>query len=168
MPVRYAEPDDAAAIAAVHVRSWQAGYRGMLPGEVLDSLSVEERERAWSELIGGDAVVLVAEEGGTVAGFCTVLAPGRDPDGVPEIGALYVEPDRWGSGVGRELLDAVRREVEPESDALVVWVMAANAPGLAFYERLGFERDGAEKQEPVASLAHDDCPVQVRLRARLR
>lgn len=168
MPVRYAEPDDAAAIAAVHVRSWQAGYRGMLPDEVLDSLSVEERERAWEEALGTGAVTLVDDYDGTVVGFATLVVPARDAPRTAEIGALYVEPDRWRSGVGRGLLDAVRREVEPEWDALVVWVMAANAPGLAFYERLGFARDGAEKQEPVASLAREDSPVQVRLRARLR
>jgi len=29
--IREATPDDAPAIAAVHVRSWQAAYRGIVP-----------------------------------------------------------------------------------------------------------------------------------------
>jgi hypothetical protein len=32
--------DDADAIAPVHVRSWQAAYRGFMPDEVLDGLDV--------------------------------------------------------------------------------------------------------------------------------
>ena len=34
---------DAEAIATVHVRSWQAAYRGQLPDEYLDGLTVEDR-----------------------------------------------------------------------------------------------------------------------------
>jgi hypothetical protein len=34
--VRVARPDDAAAVAGVHVRSWQQGYRGLLPDDFLD------------------------------------------------------------------------------------------------------------------------------------
>lgn len=33
--VRNAVPDNALAVAAVHVRSWQVGYRGLLPQDYL-------------------------------------------------------------------------------------------------------------------------------------
>ena len=38
MFLRPAEPDDAMEVARVHVRSWQAGYRGLLPDAYLDGL----------------------------------------------------------------------------------------------------------------------------------
>jgi hypothetical protein len=41
--VRPARPDDAAAVAGVHVRSWQAGYRGLLPDAYLEALRPEDR-----------------------------------------------------------------------------------------------------------------------------
>src|SRR5262245_18467765 len=37
--VRWATPDDAAAIATVHVHAWQAAYAGILPEAFLRSLS---------------------------------------------------------------------------------------------------------------------------------
>lgn len=45
--VRHATANDAAAIAQVHVASWQAAYRGLLPEALLVSLSVERRQRHW-------------------------------------------------------------------------------------------------------------------------
>jgi len=41
--VRQAVPEDASAIAAVHVGSWQAAYRGLLTYELLDGLSAAQR-----------------------------------------------------------------------------------------------------------------------------
>lgn len=33
MRLRPAQPEDALAVARVHVRSWQAAYRGLLPDD---------------------------------------------------------------------------------------------------------------------------------------
>jgi ribosomal protein S18 acetylase RimI-like enzyme len=159
--VRPAVPEDAAAIARVHVRSWQAGYRGLLPDAVLDGLSVEARTETWRAHLGAESLTLVCEDGGAVVGFCALLVPGRDAGGAAEIAALYVEPERWRGGVGSELLDAARREA---LGPLVVWVMAGNDRALAFYERAGFARDGREKREPVAGLPAAESPAQIRLR----
>ena len=41
--VRTARPADALAVAEVHVRSWQTGYRRLLPDAYLDSLRPEDR-----------------------------------------------------------------------------------------------------------------------------
>ena len=38
--LRDATPADALDIATVHVESWQVGYRGLMPDEVLDGLSI--------------------------------------------------------------------------------------------------------------------------------
>ncbi len=43
MLLRPAEPADAMAVARVHVRSWQAAYRGLLPDAYLDGLRPEDR-----------------------------------------------------------------------------------------------------------------------------
>ena len=45
MPLRIREavPADARAMAEIHVRSWQAAYRGQLTDDYLDGLSVEDR-----------------------------------------------------------------------------------------------------------------------------
>src|SRR5258708_35048119 len=49
MPVRTARFEDARQIAEVHVSSWQAAYRGIVPDTLLDSLSVEAWTGLWQE-----------------------------------------------------------------------------------------------------------------------
>jgi ribosomal protein S18 acetylase RimI-like enzyme len=147
--IRAAEPGDARRIAEIHVRSWRAAYRGILPDSVLDELSVEERERSWEALLsgGGDAwLTLVAEEEAVLAGFCSVATPGGE---AAEIGALYVDPDRWRRGVGSALMSATLAALSERGrhDA-VLWVLPENQPALAFYERFGFAVEhGIEKVE---------------------
>jgi hypothetical protein len=53
MEIRRAVADDARGIAQVHVKSWQAAYRGLLPQSYLDALSVEQREAFWVQVIPG-------------------------------------------------------------------------------------------------------------------
>ena len=55
--LRRATVDDAPAIAGVHVRTWQAAYRGLMPQALLDSLTFERRRGWWKgqlELAKGD------------------------------------------------------------------------------------------------------------------
>lgn len=47
MLLRRAEPDDAIAVARVHVRSWQAAYRTLLPDDYLDQLRPEDRAQKY-------------------------------------------------------------------------------------------------------------------------
>jgi Acetyltransferase (GNAT) family len=103
--VRRAVPEDAAPIADIHVRTWQVAYRGLMPDELLQGLSVTRREKVWRKALTGEqgTAVFVAVEDGVVRGFCAVSAPSRDDeaDDVAEIGAIYVEPDAWrGPGWG--------------------------------------------------------------------
>jgi ribosomal protein S18 acetylase RimI-like enzyme len=152
--VRRATPDDASAIARVHVRAWRAAYRGILPDDLLDGLSVEQRTARWGEWLaasGGEVATLVATgAGGEVTGFCGVATPSRDDDATErtaEIAATYVDPDRWRGGIGAALLDAALGELRAAGyrDA-TLWVLAENAPARAFYARHGFAPDGRESR----------------------
>lgn len=151
--VRRALPDDAAGIAAVHVNSWRAAYRGLLPDDVLDGLSVTQREQFWSETLGAEKrpMLFVAERDGVVVGFCGMALPSRDGDlgeGVAEIGAIYVSPDLWRSGVGSELLGAALSELRGgDWRAVALWVLAENHRALGFYGQFGFAADGATRSE---------------------
>lgn len=67
--VRRAVPEDARAIAAVHVGAWQVAYRGLMADELLDGLSVAQREEVWREALagGGSPAVYVAVDSGSAA-----------------------------------------------------------------------------------------------------
>jgi hypothetical protein len=70
--VRPATPPDAPAIGRLHVRAWQAAYRGHMPDAYLDGLRPTERADYWRGVPGRDdlpGAILVAERDGEVAGF---------------------------------------------------------------------------------------------------
>ncbi|MFN2485024.1 MAG: hypothetical protein ABR609_00105, partial [Acidimicrobiia bacterium] len=76
--VRLAELSDVPRLAEIHVRSWQAAYREILPKEFLAGLSVEQREESWtSKLVAGQTFVV--EQHNVVAGFVRVAAS-EDPN----------------------------------------------------------------------------------------
>ena len=45
LTVRPATAADARGIATVRVRAWQSGYRGLIPDDYLDHMSIEENEK---------------------------------------------------------------------------------------------------------------------------
>ncbi len=47
--VRRAKASDAAAIAALQVRSWQAAYRGIVPDAFLDDLTEDAWRERWTD-----------------------------------------------------------------------------------------------------------------------
>lgn len=156
LKVREATGNDAARMAAVHVRSWQSAYRGILPDELLDGLSVAERASSWRGLLEEAEerwLTLLAEGAdGDIVGLCSVATPSRDDNAgetTAEVGALYIDPDHWREGAGSALLaTALRKLSERGWHALVLWVLPENRAALAFYERFGFTIDpGVEKLE---------------------
>jgi len=149
--IRRAEPLEVRRIAEVHVRAWQTAYRGFIPDELLDTLSVENREAMWRRTIsGGDVPIWVAERAGHVIGFAAT-EPSRDLDaglGVSELYAIYVEPEVVGTGVGRVLFArAVDHLWQGGYTAATLWVLEENTRARRFYEHAGWRPDGATKTE---------------------
>jgi GNAT superfamily N-acetyltransferase len=77
--------------------------------------------------------VIVAEYRGQIAGYAAVV--GGELDG------LFVEPDLWGRGIGRALVDAATHEARRKGLALTV---IANTSVRRFYESCGFTAEGEE------------------------
>ena len=72
--IRTATLADAGDIAGMHVASWHETCSGMLPAEMLASLSVDGRTAIWTRIMGepatsGSTVVYVAELENRIAGF---------------------------------------------------------------------------------------------------
>jgi GNAT superfamily N-acetyltransferase len=160
MFLRPAQPSDAIAVARVHVRAWQVGYRNLLPDGYLDGLRPEERAQRYNfanpdPLQPATIVAVVAEE---ICGFATT-APARDRDAADggELWALYVDPERWGRGIGAALLAAARaRLLDLGFRHAVLWVMAGNARAERFYRSDGWAPDGLRRTEPVWGVVADE------------
>ncbi|MFD7323015.1 GNAT family N-acetyltransferase [Streptomyces sp. NPDC059875] len=170
MPIRGARPQDAAAIAAVHVRSWQAAYRDLLPRPYLDGLDVEERTAVWAVRLGAPeppTVLVATEADGRVVGFCCVRAwpeDDLDPGTTGEVAALYALPEVWGTGVGRGLLAASEEAlVAGGFREAALWVLADNARGRRFYEAADWRHDGTVVQDVTAGRTLDELRYRRRL-----
>ena len=158
MLIRPAASADVPDLARLHVVSWRAAYRGIMPDAVLDSLSIEAFETRWRQSFAQtQRSTLAVEINRQLVGF-TSVGPSRDADVEPhstgELYALYLDPLVWGQGVGHALWSAAfQMLVENQFADATLWVLEANTRARSFYERVGFclepgatkalEREGA-------------------------
>ena len=161
--IRAATPPDAKEIARIHVDTWRAAYKDIVPGEYLANLSYAESQQMWRLIISeGDQAgcVFVAEEGGTLFGFASGSPRRRFSQGFAvyrgELQALYVLPSRQRAGAGRQLVGAVACCLaECGVSSMLLWVLKENRIARRFYESLGgvpvgedsFELGGVELSE---------------------
>lgn len=160
--IRTARPEDAQALAGVHVHSWQAAYAGLIPQSYLDMLSVAGRTEGWKRVLGEGGVwpgseTLVAELEGRVVAFVTI-SPTRDEDQgsdrVGEVGAIYALSEVWGRGIGRALMEAaIERLTEAGYSEATLWVLDTNARARRFYEAGAWRPDGAVKRDDRGEFA---------------
>jgi ribosomal protein S18 acetylase RimI-like enzyme len=142
--IRRATVADAAGIARVHIDSWRAAYRGLVPQAHLDGLSYASREERWHhQLTRGVNATFVAVDDHTIVGFVDCgerTATGLDTDG--ELYAIYLLPSHFRRGLGQQLFAAARRELSARGcRSLGLWVLRDNA-ACAFYAALGGVRAG--------------------------
>ncbi len=164
--MRDAQPDDAGAVAGVHVRSWQVAYSGLLSDEYLDRLDADERRVAYrfGDPRPGRPATIVAVDDGAIRGFAT-MGPARDPEpagrstaGTGELYAIYVDPPWWGTGVGRALIAEARARLSRYHFAqAVLWVLIGNDRAQRFYEADGWRPDGGRREETVWGVPVDEA-----------
>lgn len=160
MLLRPAEPDDAIGVARVHVRSWQAAYRNLLPDDYLNRLRPEERAQRYT--FGSpdprEPATIVAAQEGAIYGFAAT-APARESDALDggELCALYVDPDWWGCGVGAALVsDARARLFGLGFRFAILWVLVGNVRAERFYRIDRWESDGLRRTESVWGVTVDE------------
>lgn len=140
MIIREAATSDAAAIARVHVDTWRATYRGIVPDDPLAKLSYEEQAREWEGILcAAERFTYVAEDtSGRVVAYATGgPEAGGDPIYNGELFRLYILGSHQHRGLGRRLIRQVAARLRRNgSTSMLTWVMARGA-ARAFYEHLG-------------------------------
>jgi ribosomal protein S18 acetylase RimI-like enzyme len=164
---------DIDAVATVHVRTWQAGYAGIIPDVVLDGLNpaaFAAHRRAQPAIPRTHTVV--ADRDGEIVGFASYgpyRIQGREGEYEPEAGelyAIYVSPGHWSSGAGRALMTAAREALAADGyPEFRLWVLEANDRARRFYERAGMAPDG-EREMYTPRNSTTELP-EVRYTARL-
>ena len=163
MVVRRAVVADAAAIAGVHTRTWQAAYEHVFGAERLAAIDVSRRVAGWERGLAAGETVFVAEDGGWIVGFASVGAS-RDLEGVGELYAIYALPEAWGTGAAAALAQAGVAALRNAGFAeAVLWVLEDNPRARRFYEREGWILDGGRKEDEFLGV----CVPEVRYRITL-
>lgn len=142
-----------AMVSEVHsaVDIWRAAHgAGGLP-------SHPQRLTQWAHEPG--AVMFVADDGNTLVGMALSL-PGRADDGagaqiqgLRHLTGLSVLPDRWGRGIGGQLLDTVLTEASQQGSVRVtLWTHATNLMAHRLFEARGFRRTGRVRSDELGAI----------------
>ena len=154
MTIRPFHPKDRVAIDELAIKLHAHFAQVDNTAESLPFASSRDAHDYMQRMIGDsenmDGAMYVAEENGEVVGFIQGVIidhqPGQDvvfdavhaPRKDGWIGLLYVEPEQRGSGIGRALLDEIKRYFQSKNcDTLRLKVLSGNQPAIAFYEKYG-------------------------------
>lgn len=150
--LRQAAAADALVMSRIYAASWKAAFRGNVPDEYLDGLAEDhwvtffekaltegslsaklifDKERAVGAVAYGAAQTTLPVGG-------TLVGSGGDYSAFGEVASLYLLPEYYDKGYGRELLEKVRGELLEDHEGVYLWVLRENERARAFYEKLGF------------------------------
>jgi ribosomal protein S18 acetylase RimI-like enzyme len=163
--VRPARPEEAEELAGLHLRTALSAYRHIFPPDAppptIDEVVAQFRRWLDPDHAGGRRV-FVAVDGTEKVG---VVMAGPDPDD-PTIGhlaRLYVAPERWAEGIGRQLYAAaVASLVDAGFPAATLWVLERNTRARTWYERLGWRLTG-DRKPTYAPAGIDDVGYRIDL-----
>jgi GNAT superfamily N-acetyltransferase len=145
--IRDARVDDAEAMAKVTIEGWRTELRGLLPDAVLAARSAAESARNWRRSIHeiaaglspGEFILIAEDEAAVVCGLA-MAGPERtsDPQYPAEVYIMHVDDAHRRTGVGRLLFAAAGARLRASGHrAMLIRVLAANAPARRFYEAMG-------------------------------
>ena len=140
--VRRGRPDEAEALARLHVDVWRATYRDLAPSEAVKLLDEARRLPYWTRattLTEAGRGVWVADGDGTLLGVVSVGASDHPIfEGRAELKHLYVAGDAQGRGVGARLLRRAIDDCQAAGDVgLALAVVKQNARARRFYGKMG-------------------------------
>jgi L-amino acid N-acyltransferase len=113
----------------------------------LEPRSLEEQQQ-WLAMRSGAHLVLVADAGGSLAGFAS-LSPYRDRPAYRTTveNSVYVDDSFQGKGIGKQLMsDLVDSARDRGFHSMIARIVSSNAASIALHRAVGFEIVGVEKE----------------------
>ena len=157
--MRGARQQDAPALARIDLATWTTAVSPAPP-------PAEPSTYAFFDERTTPDAVLVAEVDGVVVGWAKVqpVSPLTSQGHVSEIRGLAVDPSYQGSGVGRELVEAVARRCRQRGTRkLSLRVLGPNVVARRLYDGCGFVVEGVLRGEFLLDGQYVDDVLMARL-----
>jgi ribosomal protein S18 acetylase RimI-like enzyme len=169
LTVRESSTDDIPSLAKIQVETWQYAYKGQLPDDFLKSLSVEEKQKKWTEIPSHPlpkAKVFVGVADHRIVGYCTMGASRDDDAGntVGELMAIYTDTDFMNQGIGSALMAEGLAYLKATGfKQATLWVLTSNQKTRHFYEHKGWSADGRTKTDQKPGFALHETRYTINL-----
>lgn len=139
--IRNAKKEDAAMIARVHIESWRATYKGIMPDDFLNNLNLTSRIEYWNRTLEkATDNVFVAEANNEVIGFAFAGPPTESNNYSSELYAIYMLEAYQGMGIGKKLMSQIAIYLlNCGHQSMYLWVASENT-SKAFYKKIGGQK----------------------------
>lgn len=156
MGIVKAQESDAPAIANLLVRSWRAAYKGIMPDEFLDTISIPQWVSGTkNHLKNGSDTWLLKQSAETIGviELCAFRDLIDEFSHCGEIRLIYLTPEKYGMNLGGQLLEfALTQFTERGIHTVCVWTLEKNKRAIGFYQKHGFVFSGQTKISKFAEL----------------
>lgn len=142
------EYDNRYAISHIYEASWKSAYKGIIPQAYLDSIP----EGHWVQALDNPSWhTLIMLHGDIIIGtssYCTSRF--EDMNGWGDIILVYLLPNYFGKGYGKQLLQAaIDGLTQMGYTDIFLWVLEDNTQARHFYECFGFEASSAYLDDDI-------------------
>ena len=147
--IRKAKIGDEKTLAYIQAESWKAGFKNILPDDVLIKCTEIDRvtntyRKMMEENKGNGYILFVDDSPHLIAWWGKSRS--EEMKEYAELFAIHSLPDRWRMGFGRKMMDEVLNDMkEAGYKKAMLWVFAENERARKFYEAKGFKTEGKTK-----------------------
>lgn len=137
--IRKANINDAQSIVKININEWKNTYKGIFPKNILENLESKYDESV-IKCQNKINEYLVYEKDNKIVGFLRfgVNKKGYE-NNYAEIYALYVDNDYQGLGIGKDLVNYLKKLLFNSYDFILVSTLKENTAN-NFYQKVGFKK----------------------------
>jgi len=143
--IRKALSEDVYDYTKCHISIWQSAYKGIVPDDYLDNMSLEIEQRV-------EKYKSTLSNPGYCEYYCVMLSSkmigfiAMNPC-TREIWAIYLSDEFWGNGYGQEMLDfSINKLKQIGQGEISLWVFENNGRARRFYEKNDFKFNGSRRK----------------------
>jgi len=148
--IRLATSNDALDMAEVHMRSWEAAYKNIIPTEFILEKNAG-RPALWETILAkeNNTQYIIEKNGKTVGMLGAGISRDDDvDDDTYELMGIYLLPEYFRQGIGTQAVEfAFTKARSLDMKVMIVWLLEENVNAKRFYEKHGFTVDGITREE---------------------